>query len=235
MRAWWQYAYGERMSSNRRNVGAGVLLRQWRLDRRMSQLDLSLETGVSTRHMSCIETGKVLPSRQILLHLAEALDIPFRERNVLLLAGGFAPTYPETQLGVAASNAATAAFARIVAAHQPYPAIVLNRYWDVLIANAGVRLLLPPHAPAPAIQGNALRIALHPDGLAPHIGNFAEWSGYLMTRLRRQVTLTGDRALRELYREVATYPGVQAQGPRETVEAGSGVVVLQLTAPFGEL
>ena len=170
----------------------GELLRGWRQRRRVSQLDLSLGAAVSARHLSFIETGRARPSREMVLHLAERLEVPLRERNGLLLAAGYAPAYGERSLGDPEMEAARTALDRFLLAHEPYPALVVDRAWTIIASNAAVGLLLDgvaPHLLEP--PANALRIALHPEGIAPRIANLAEWSGHLIERLGRRA---GSRA-----------------------------------------
>jgi transcriptional regulator with XRE-family HTH domain len=190
--------------------GVGELLRDWRQRRRLSQLDLAVEADVSARHLSFVETGRSKPSRELLLHLAEHLDVPLRERNAWLLAAGFAPLYPETSLDTDRMEPVREALDKILTGHEPFPAVIVDRHWDLVSANrpalevmgqaASPELLTPPV--------NALRISLHPDGLAPHIVNLQEYSAHLLTRLHRQVILSGDGRLAALYDELRRYPGV---------------------------
>jgi transcriptional regulator with XRE-family HTH domain len=187
----------------------GVMLREWRARRRVSQLDLSLSVGVSARHLSFIETGRSRPSPEMVLALAEGLDIPLRERNTLLLAAGFAPRYQSRPLEDAASSPARDAVQRLLEAHDPYPGIVIDRCWNIVGANAAASALtagLPAHLLGP--PANVYRLSLHPDGLAGRTLNFAEWAGYLLHQLGRTIALTGDPALRALDEEVRGYPGV---------------------------
>ena len=191
--------------------GAGGLLREWRTRRRMSQLDLALEAGVSAKHLSFVETGRSKPSREMVLTLADHLDVPLRERNALLLAAGFAPAYGETPLDGEEMRPVRHALDAILAGHEPYPSVIVDRQWEIVASNAPARILLagvPAELVAP--PANALRITLHPDGLAPRIANFTEWSNHLLTRLHRQALLSQDPALAELERELLTYPGVEA-------------------------
>ena len=194
---------------------AGTLLREWRHRRNLSQLEVAMRSAISARHLSFIETGRAQPSRQMVLRLADHLDVPLRERNHLLLAAGFAPVFGEHSLNENEMAPIRAALARFLSAHEPYPALVVDRRWDIVAANRGIAyvtrgvaddLLAPP--------ANALRIALHPRGLAPRISNFAEWSGYLLTRLRRDIDTTRDHRLEALYEEVSAYPGVTAEHDR---------------------
>ena len=188
--------------------GSGELLREWRQRRHLSQLDLAVEAGVSSRHLSFIETGRSRPSSEMLLRLAEFLDIPLRERNRLLLAGGFAPAYPERDLADPDLAAVRQALKGVLAGHEPYPAVVINRWWELLDANAAISLFttdVAPHLLAPPV--NALRLSLHPEGMAPRITNLAQWRGHLLIRLRRQAQATGDQKLAALHDELAAYPG----------------------------
>ena len=194
---------------------AGALLREWRQRRNLSQLELALRSAVSARHLSFIETGRARPSREMVLHLAARLDVPLRDRNRLLLAAGFAPVFGERSLDESEMVPVREALERFLSVHEPYPAVVVNRHWDIVAANRGVayvcsgvaaELLAPP--------SNALRIALHPDGLAPQITNLAEWSGYLLARLHREIEATGDPNLQALYRELVAYPGVVTEDNR---------------------
>lgn len=215
---------------------AGTLLRRWRERRRMSQLELALEAEVSTRHLSCVETGRALPSREMLLRLAERLEVPLRERNALLLAAGYAPMYGERPLDDPAMAPARAAIAQLLAAHAPYPALAIDRHWTLVDANAPARALLSLVDPAllePPV--NALRISLHPRGLAAHILNLAEWRAHVFERLRQQVAVTADPVLSTLLTELRGLPGPEASLPDAAGPAASLVVPLRLATPAGEL
>jgi transcriptional regulator with XRE-family HTH domain len=214
----------------------GELLRGWRQRRRVSQLDLSLGAAVSARHLSFIETGRARPSREMVLHLAERLEVPLRERNGLLLAAGYAPAYGEHSLDDPEMAAARTALDRFLLAHEPYPAIVVDRAWNIMASNTAVGLLLDGVAPhlleAPA---NALRIALHPEGVAPRITNLAEWSGHLVERLGRRAAITGDDELARLHDELLTYPGIQGEPPRGDAAGAEIALPLRLRHGTGEL
>jgi transcriptional regulator with XRE-family HTH domain len=191
----------------------GEQLRGWRERRRLSQLELAIEADISTRHLSFVETGRSRPSRDMVLHLAERLEVPLRDRNHLLLAAGYAPAYRESALDSASLRPVAAAVRQILAGHEPYPAVVVNARSELLDANASVGLFLAsvaPHLLEP--PANVLRVALHPDGMAPNIVNLPQWRSHLLERLRRQITNSGDAALTELYEEVAAYPGGEAHG-----------------------
>ncbi|QXC59861.1 helix-turn-helix domain-containing protein [Aquihabitans sp. G128] len=189
----------------------GELLRDWRRRRRLSQLDLSVEAAVSSRHLSFVETGRSKPSRELVLHLAEELEVPLRERNTLLLAAGYAPAYPEHALDADVMAPAREALDAILAGHAPYPAIIVDGRWNLVSANEPALAILAegvsPALLAPPI--NAMRVSLHPDGLAPRIANLAGYGAHLLTRLQRQALLSGDPGLTELHDELASYPGVE--------------------------
>lgn len=191
-----------------RPLPVGGLLRQWRQRRRLSQLDLASDAGISTRHLSFLETGRAQPSRDMLLHLSEQLDVPVRERNVLLVAAGFAPIFPERPLDDPALAPARAAIDLVLDRQKPYPAFALDRHWRIAASNAALPELYEDVA-TELLQSpvNAMRLSLHPRGLAPRIVNLAEWRAHLLYRLRRQVELTADAVLTELLREVSAYPG----------------------------
>ena len=193
-------------SSSPANAPAGQLIRDWRLRRRMSQLELASTAGISARHLSFVETGRSRPSRAMVLHLAENLDIPLRERNPLLLAAGYAPTYQATDFAAPEMQSVRDAVERLLAAHEPYPAILVDRRWQLVGANAAAAVLV--EGVAPELLGpdcNVLRTSLHPKGLAPRIVNIAQWSAHIVDNVRRQVAITGDEELRELERELVGY------------------------------
>jgi transcriptional regulator with XRE-family HTH domain len=195
-------------------VHAGDLIRQWRQRRRLSQLDLAIAANVSSRHLSFVETGRSRPTSQMILHLAEHLEVPLRDRNALLLAGGYAPAYAERTLAAPELRAVRGALTRVLAGHEPYPAAVVNRWWELVDANAGIGLFTAGVSPGllePPV--NVLRLSLHPDGMAPRIANLPEWRAHLLARLYRQAEATGDQRLISLHEELAAYPGGQAQPP----------------------
>jgi transcriptional regulator with XRE-family HTH domain len=208
-------------------------LRDWRRRRRLSQLDLALEAGVSARHLSFLETGRSRPSREMLLHLAEELDVPLRDRNRLLLAAGYAPAYGERALDAPEMEPVRDALALVLEGHDPYPAAVVDRRWELVAGNRGLGLLAAGAAPEllePPV--NVMRLSLHPDGVAPRILNLAEWRAHLLERLGRQVALTGDRALAALLEEVGGYPAPEP-APGHAVD--DLVVPLRLRTDLGEL
>ena len=211
---------------------AGDLIRGWRQRRRLSQLDLAIAANVSSRHLSFVETGRSHPTSQMILHLAEHLDVPLRDRNALLLAGGYAPAYPERTLAAPELRAVRGALARVLAGHEPYPAAVVNRWWELVDANAGIGLFTGGVSPGllePPV--NVLRLSLHPDGMAPRIANLPEWRAHLLARLHRQAEATGDQRLFTLHDELKAYPGGQGASPAVT----DVVVPLRYRTPRAEL
>lgn len=187
--------------------GVGVLLRGWRERRRLSQLQLALLADSSARHISFVENGRSRPSQEMVLRLAEHLDVPVRERNTLLLAAGYAPHYPEKQLDDPAMEALRSGMERLLASHDPYPALVVDGTFRVLAANRSLGVLLTgvaPHLLEPPL--NAMRISLHPEGLAPRIVNLRQWRRHLLERMEQQVGLVRSEPLRALLDEVRAYP-----------------------------
>lgn len=185
----------------------GELLRDWRQRRRLSQLGLALEADVSAKHLSFVETGRAQPSREMVLRLAERLDVPLRERNALLVAAGYAPLYRERPLADGALTGARRAIDRLLTAHEPYPALAVDRHWNMVLANRLVAPLMRGVATdllAPPI--NVLRLSLHPGGLASRIVNYASWRLHLLQRLAHQVEVSGDDTLAVLLDELRAYP-----------------------------
>jgi transcriptional regulator with XRE-family HTH domain len=196
----------------------GFLLREWRQRRRMSQLDLACEAEISTKHLSFLETGRSTPSRDMVLHLAERLDVPLRARNALLNAAGYAPVFPERQLDDPAMAAARQAIDLVLAGHEPHPALAVDRHWYMAAANRAVAPLMTGVDPAllrPPV--NVLRVSLHPAGLAPRTVNLAEWRAHLLAGLRQQIEVSGDPVLVDLLAELRGYD-VPA-GPPARVES----------------
>src|SRR5262252_5919087 len=217
------------MAVPRDAASAGPLLREWRQRRNLSQFELAMRSAVSARHLSFIETGRARPSREMVLHLAERLDIPLRQRNRLLLAAGFAPVFNERSLDDAELAPIRLALERFLASHEPYPAVAVDRHWNVVTANRGIRYVNSGVAPELRTPpANALRIALHPKGLAPRISNLADWSGYLLARLRREIEATRDPELESLYEERVTYPGVTEHDPNDQAELSDIMLTHQL-------
>ncbi|WP_435829851.1 helix-turn-helix domain-containing protein [Micromonospora costi] len=207
----------------------GELLRDWRRRRRLSQLDVSADTGISTRHLSFVETGRSRPSTELILRLAEHLDVPLADRNTLLLAGGYAPAYTRHDLDGPELAPVRDAARQILHGHGPFPALLVDRHWQLVEANSAVGLLTAGAA-AHLLSGpvNVLRLSLHPEGMAPRIRNLAQWRGHLLHRLRDQVAATHDAALHDLYEELRGYPGGE-EGP-----AGAGAVVVPLRYRYGD-
>ena len=221
--------------------GVGALLREWRQRRRLTQLDLALETGISTRHLSFVETGRSKPGRELLLRVAEQLEIPYRERNQLLLTAGHAPAVPERPLDDPALAPVREALDRILTAHEPYPALVFDRSWNLVAANAPMtalaeRIEIDPEFLEPPV--NLLRVGLHPRAFGALIVNLAAWRDHFLERLARQVAITGDAALRELHEEVSSYPipdDPEGAGPASPEGEGEMLGPVKVRAPGGEV
>jgi len=222
----------------------GDLLRDWRQRRRKSQLQFACDAEISTKHLSFLETGRSQPSRDMVLRLAELLDVPLRERNTLLIAAGFAPVFPQRALDDPALALARKAIDMVLQGHEPYPALAVDRHWTLVAANRAVapmmtgvdESLLGPHI-------NVLRVSLHPLGLAPRIANLFEWRGHVLSRLRHQVDVSGDVVLDELYRELSGYPLPERDASGMTLqeatkvhhEYASMVVPIRYITPQGTL
>jgi transcriptional regulator with XRE-family HTH domain len=192
--------------SARRPVGEQ--LREWRERRRLSQLDLAIQADISARHLSFVETGRSRPTAAMILRLCEQLAVPLRERNVLLLAGGYAPAYAQHGLDAPELQTVRAAMRQVLTAHEPYPAIVVDRWWDMQELNSGAALLTQGCAEdllAPPV--NALRLSLHPDGMAPRIINLAQWRAHTLSQLMHRARALADERLAELHAELSGYPG----------------------------
>ncbi|MFC0864409.1 helix-turn-helix domain-containing protein [Sphaerimonospora cavernae] len=209
----------------------GELLRHWREHRRLSQLELSIQAEISTRHLSFLETGRARPSRDMVLHISEHLEIPLRERNHLLLSAGYAPAYTESPLDSPQMTAVCETIRRLLSAHEPYPAVVVDRGWNLVDANAAIGLIAEDVDPD--LLTNVLRASLHPEGLAPRIVNLGEWRAHLLGRLRRQISLTGDAELGELYAELHGYPCDQPEPEIELPGPGDIMVPLRLKHSSG--
>jgi transcriptional regulator with XRE-family HTH domain len=210
----------------------GQLLRDWRERRRLSQLELSIQAEISTRHLSFVETGRSRPTPEMILKLTEQLAVPLRERNQLLLAGGYAPAYPQHGLDAPELASVRAALRLVLSGHEPYPALVINRWWELLEANAAVAVITAGCAPhlleAPV---NVVRLSLHPDGMAPRIVNLAQWRGHLLAQVHGRAEQTGDARLGELYDELRGYPG----GIDASLPVNNVVLPLRLRHETGEL
>ncbi|MDQ0988073.1 helix-turn-helix domain-containing protein [Streptomyces sp. V2I9] len=205
------------------DTGVGPLLREWREHRRISQLELALRADSSARHISFIETGRSRPSEDMVLRLAEELDVPVRERNALLVVAGYAPRYAQTPLDDPAMSSLRESLDRLLTAYEPYPALVVDGVYGVVAANRGIALLLegvPEKLLAPPV--NAMRLTLHPEGLAPRIVNLPEWRADLLAQMERQIALVRSPALRELYEEVAAYPAPGRTTPERAAVTAPG-------------
>ncbi|CAN7317055.1 helix-turn-helix transcriptional regulator [Rhizobium rhizogenes] len=216
----------------------GDYLREWRQRRRLSQLEFALEAEISQRHLSFIESGRALPSRDMLMHLAERLDVPLRDRNPMLLAAGFAPVFPERSLDDPALAPARRAIDLVLKGHEPFPALAIDRHWTLIAANAALAPLLSGVADISLLKPpvNVLRLSLHPGGLAPRILNLAEWRAHLLERLRQQITATGDPILAALLKELSAYPAPPAHRPNPTDRDYAGIAVpLELITDDGRL
>jgi transcriptional regulator with XRE-family HTH domain len=213
----------------------GELLRDWRQRRRMSQLSLACEADISTRHLSFVETGRAQPSRDMILHLADRLDVPPRERNILLVAAGFAPIFPARPLEDPALGAARDAIAVILERQQPYPAFALDRHWRQVATNGALPGLYAGIA-AHLMQApiNVLRLSLHPDGLARRIVNLGEWRAHLLDRLRRQIEITADPVLADLMQELSAYPAGDDNAP-DRLDPQTVLIPLRIATDFGVL
>ncbi|GAA1929233.1 helix-turn-helix domain-containing protein [Nocardioides marmoribigeumensis] len=192
----------------------GSLLREWRERRRLSQLDLALQAEVSTRHLSYLETGRSRPTAQMILRLSEHLDVPLRERNQLLLAGGFAPAYPENAVDSPEVAQVMSALRAVLDGHAPCPAVVVDRWWDLVDANSAVTPLLDrcaPHLLEPPV--NVLRMTLHPEGVAPRIRNLPQWRSHLLEQLLHRARALQDDRLLALHEELSALPGGSDPAP----------------------
>lgn len=224
------------MSTERAVQTLGVHLREWRRMRRMSQLDLASDAEISTKHLSFLETGRSRPSRAMLLHLAACLDVPLRGRNILLSAAGFAPVFEERAFGAPALHFIRQDVELILAAHDPNPALAIDRHWTMHAANRAVAHLVAGAEPMllrPPV--NVLRLLLHPAGLASRIVNLSQWRAHMITRLRRQIDLNGDTALVDLLEEIRDYPFPRGNAPSDREECDRIAIPLRLATVDGVL
>lgn len=217
----------------------GDLLREWRQRRRMSQLVLATEAQISTRHLSFVESGRAQPSREMLMHLAEQLDVPLRARNALFIAAGYAPLYAEHALNDPQLHAAREAVELVLRGHEPYPALAIDRHWTMVAANGALAPLVARAAPRllePPV--NVLRLSLHPDGLGPHIVDWAGWRLHVLQRVERQAQASGDTTLAALVEELAAYPapaGADPEPSRDPAPLADVVVPFRLRTDIGVL
>ena len=215
----------------------GDQLRTWRQRRRLSQMELALDAEISTRHLSFVETGRSVPSRDMVLRLAEQLDVPLRERNILLVAAGYAPVFPERSLDDPALSSARQAMELVLAGHEPFPALAIDRHWTLVSANRIAMRLMEGVDPA-LVAGpiNVLRLSLHPGGIAPRIVNLPEWRAHVFARLRQQIAITADPGLAALLAELQSYKNPDGLSFRthHTTEPAP-VIPLQLATESGVL
>ena len=214
------------IASDARTIGKHI--RDWRQRRRMSQLEFALDVKISQKHLSFIESGRSSPSREMVLRLAEHLNVPLRERNMMLLAAGYAPVFPERRLDDPALQAARTAIDLLLKAHEPFPAIAIDRHWTLMASNAVVPVLLELVADKSLLEPpvNVLRVSLMPGGLAPHIVNLPEWRAHLLARLRHQIDMTADPKLEMLFRDLQACPVPATHSTEGTSNADyAGIVV----------
>jgi len=225
------------MSTTQTQVTApiGELLRTWRRRRRRSQLDLALDVGISTRHLSFVETGRSQPSREMVLRLTGELALPLRETNHLLLAAGYAPVYGETELDAPELAPMRQAVRDVVRGHDPFPALAVDRHWNIVEQSDGLALFIDGVSPELLEAPNALRIALHPDGMAPRVANLAQWRGHLLGNLRRAAEMSADPVLSELYDELEAYPADAAEDDHHVASADTELVLPLRLRHDGEL
>src|SRR5437588_7340260 len=224
------------MATASASLDVGSLLRTWRERRRLTQLEVALDAGISARHLSFVETGRSKPGRTLLLRVTERLAIPSRERNEILLAAGYAPAFPQRSFEDPALSPVRDALDRILAAHEPYPAIVFDRGWNLVAANTAAsamveRVDVDPELLEPPI--NVLRLGLHPRGLAPYIVNLAHWRTHFLGRLAQQIAITGDSELSALLRELSDYPGGDEAVAQRDIEATDVLGPVRMHAPDG--
>jgi len=215
----------------------GNLLREWRQRRRLSQLDFAVEAEISSKHLSFLETGRSRPSREMLLKLAELLEVPLRERNTLLISAGFAPIFSERKLDDPSLQVARDAMEMVLKGHEPYPALAVDRHWTLLAANRAVApMLAGVKAELLAAPMNVLRASLHPDGLAPRIVNLDQWRAHIFARLRRQIEISADPVLTALLEELIAYPAPAQPNHHARSESNNAFVVpIRLATPLGVL
>lgn len=214
----------------------GDHIRDWRARRRLTQMDLALDAEISPKHLSFIETGRSRPSRQMVLHLAEQLDVPLRERNAMLVAAGFAPVFSERPLDAPDLAAARRAVDLVLKGHEPYPALAVDRHWNLVAANAALGPFMVAEPELLTQPMNVLRMTLHPKGLAPRIVNLTEWRSHLLDRLRRQIDATADAGLQALHDELKAYPAPPAAvGVPHGQDLGGVAVPMRLQTEQGVL
>ena len=220
------------------SLDVGSQLRTWRERRRLTQMEVALDAGISARHLSFVETGRSKPGRETLLGVTERLAVPYRERNEILLAAGYAPAFPERPLADPALSPVRDALDRILAAHEPYPAIAFDRGWNLVAANDAMSTIvehveIDPSLLEPPI--NVLKIGLHPRGFAPYIANLPYWRRHFLGRLSQQIAVTGDSKLSALLEELSDYPGgdTDASAPEREIAATDVLGPARVRAPDG--
>lgn len=228
------------MAAAHSQLEVGSQLRQWRERRRVTQLELALDAGVSARHLSFVETGRSKPGREMLLGVLEQLKVPFREQNRLLLAAGHAPAFPERSLDDPELAPVRDALDVILSGHEPYPAVAVDRVWNLIAANSAMFALTESVDVDPALLEppiNVMRVGLHPRGLGPVFVNLGEWHAHWLKRLERQLAATGDAQLAALIEEVAGYPVPEPEHDVASEIAGSEMLgpVKVRTPDGGEL
>jgi transcriptional regulator with XRE-family HTH domain len=230
-------ASADAMTTAGRPRPVGDMLRDWRQRRRMSQLDLACDAAISTKHLSFLETGRSRPSREMVLHLAERLEVPLRDRNLMLGAAGYAPAYQQRGLDDPALKVAREGIEALLAAHDPNPGLAIDRHWTLVSANKGAMNLMSGVEPMllrPPV--NVLRLGLHPAGLAPRIANLPEWRAHIIHRLRHQIDVSGDTALIDMLEEILDYPvGRGPTWPDTVFEPDSVAVPFRLVTIDGTL
>ena len=243
VRADWRFAMKPQLGE--RHAGAarpavGQMLRTWRQRRRLSQLALAVETEISQRHLSFVESGRAIPSREMIVRIAQNLGVPLRERNALLFAAGFAPIYRERTYDDPDLAAARQAIDRVLKAHEPNPALLVDRHWNLVAANSAVAPMLKPVTNQALVTPpiNVLRLSLHPAGMAPAIVNLPAWRAHLLERLRHQIDATGDPELANLLTELSEYPATNSHSTSAVPDieslAGAGSIAVPLRLQFGE-
>ncbi len=212
----------------------GAYVRHWRRHRRMTQMELALAADSPTQHLSYLETGRAQPSREMVMRLAEHLEVPLRERNTLLLSAGFAPAFQQRSLTELKS--ACPAIDQVLQTHETYPAFAVDRYWNIVLTNEAIPQLYVDVAPELLRQPNAVRLMLHPRGLAPRVISYAEWRSYVVTVLRRQIAATTDPGVEALLNEVLEYPlPIGTKSPAPTDRAERYATPLQIATDEGIL
>jgi transcriptional regulator with XRE-family HTH domain len=214
----------------------GEQLRSWRERRQLSQLELSLAADVSARHLSFVENGRAQPGRDLILRLAKELDVPLRDRNALLVCAGFAPVFRHRRFDDPSFDPARAIITATLETHKPFPAYVIDRHWSVVASNSAIPELFEEVAPELLIAPiNVIRLILHPRGIAPRLLNFSTWQRHYLTQLRRQIALTGDPVLEELYRDAASYPRQGSEDARNEESVDSPAIAFEVMTRLGRL